>query len=134
MKRRFLILVLPVIASAAAAQPSHAPAASDSPLGGVRFDGAWAFSSTTSSGNCPSLAPTDVIVQGGHVVAVNGGAAEPWGYVESDGTIVVRLTVNGHIARANGALRGDSGTGAWSSSTDLCGGNWRAQRNARAGR
>ena len=114
-------------ALAASAAPAQEPG-----LGGGRHDGVWAFSSTTTSGSCPSIAPADVTIQGGHVVSANGGGAEPWGYVESDGTFVARFTTGGHVSRANGSLRGDAGSGAWSSSTDLCGGAWRAQRNGRA--
>jgi hypothetical protein len=115
------------VAGAALAQGASA-------IGSGAFDGVWTFSSTTTAGDCPSLAPGSVTVKGGLVIAANGGSAEPWGYVEGDGTIVARFTIAGHISRANGALRGESGSGAWSSSTDFCGGAWRAQRNVRAAR
>ena len=62
-----------------------------------------------------------------------GGTAH-WGYVDTDGTIMTRFTAQGHVARAHGQLRGNSGQGAWSSSTDMCGGTWRAQRGGAAAR
>ncbi|HMK90390.1 MAG TPA: hypothetical protein VK446_12260 [Methylocystis sp.] len=117
-------------AGAAQAQPGPPPQG----LADGRFDGVWEFQSTTAVGACPGIAPGDVTIRGGHVVAANGGGAEPWGYVESDGTIVAKFAVGGHVSRANGSLRGESGSGAWSSSTDFCGGNWRAQRRSRAAR
>jgi len=119
---------------AACALVAGAVLAQESTLGGSRYDGVWSFSSTTTSGSCPSLAPADVTIEDGHVVAANGGGAEPWGYVESDGVFVARFTRGDHVSRANGSLKGDAGSGAWSSSSDLCGGVWRAQRNARARR
>jgi hypothetical protein len=126
-KKLVFAFCLSLAADAALAQGASA-------IGSAAFDGVWTFSSTTSAGNCPSLTPGSVTVKGGYVVAANGGAAAPWGYVEGDGTLVARFTVAGHISRATGALRGDAGQGAWSSSTDFCGGAWRAQRSARAGR
>lgn len=119
---------------AACALIAGAAPAQDTGLGGGRYDGVWEFSSTTTSGSCPSIAPGDVTIQDSRVVSANGGGAEPWGYVESDGTFVARFTTGEHVSRANGSLRGDSGSGAWSSSTDFCGGTWRAQRNGRARR
>jgi len=93
------------------------------------FDGAWTFESGVSSGSCPTLTPQSVRIAGGRVVAVNGGAAQPWGYVTSDGTLSVRLTfADGHITRASGTLRRAEGGGSWSSSTAFCGGVWRASR------
>ena len=97
--------------------------------GAASYDGAWIFEATTASGDCPSLAPSSVTIQGGRVVSANNGAMTPWGYVEGDGTFVARFTdQNGRISRASGTLRGASGSGAWSSSTNLCGGAWRASR------
>jgi hypothetical protein len=101
---------------------------------GGRFDGAWTFEATTTVGSCPALLPNVVDIKGdllADTVAVRPAAnarATQWGYVESDGTIVARFTAQGHVARAHGQLRGNAGSGAWSSSTDMCGGVWKARR------
>lgn len=124
-----LVLAISYILAAGPAFAQEAPA-----MGSGNFDGVWTFSSTTTAGDCPSLTPANVTVKGGYVVAANDGAAEPWGYVEDDGTFAARFAIGGHLSRATGALRGDFGAGAWSSSTDFCGGAWRAQRVARADR
>jgi len=96
------------------------------------FDGSWTIEQTTTVGNCPQLIPGGVVIQGDQIVeAAGGAAAAPWGYVESNGTIVARFTLpDGRVVRANGQLRAGSGTGAWSSSSDYCGGSWRAQRES----
>ena len=61
--------------------------------------------------------------------ALAAGRMAHWGYVEGDGAIMTRFTSQGgHVARAHGNLRGNAGQGAWSSSTDKCGGTWRAHR------
>jgi hypothetical protein len=130
------LLVVAALGGAAASEAAPRSVAESSSEGGVAAgvaDGVWLFESTTTAGDCPSLALRGVTIENGRVVAVNGGAASPWGYVESDGTFVARFAdPNGHVARAVGSLHGESGKGAWSSSTDLCGGAWRASRRGAA--
>jgi hypothetical protein len=119
-----VVFVLVALAAGGAAQAQQHGSAHGA-------DGVWTFEASTSSGSCPGIEPRDVTIESGHVVAANGGASQPWGYVEGDGTFVARFTDAGgaHISRVVGSLHGDSGKGAWSSSTDLCGGNWRASRS-----
>ncbi len=137
MNARLLLLAagLTVAAGATHAQTSRRPAPptkpadNNAPALGGGYDGSWAFESTTTSGNCPTLTPINVVVQAGRVVSANNGTSTPWGYVEPDGTFVARFTdANGHVSRASGRLNGASGTGAWSSGSDFCGGAWRARR------
>jgi hypothetical protein len=109
-----------------------------------RYDGAWIFEARASVGSCPGLLPDSIEIRGDLLVGTQAGAAAlasgrmaHWGYVESDGAIMTRFTSQGgHVARAHGHLRGNSGSGAWSSPTDKCGGTWRAQRGGaqRAGK
>ncbi|ATQ69465.1 MULTISPECIES: hypothetical protein [Methylosinus] len=109
-----------------------------------RYDGAWVFEARVTVGSCPGLLPGSIEIRGDLLVGTQAAAAAfaagrmaHWGYVESDGAIMTRFTSqDGHVARAHGQLRGNSGSGAWSSSTDKCGGTWRAQRGGaqRAGR
>jgi len=124
-------LVLSVASPSLARRSSQQGGGDDSSSGG-RNDGVWTFQSTTTAGNCPALTPRDVTIQGGHVVSANGGASQPWGYVEGNGTFVARFTdPNGHVSRAVGKLSGSSGKGAWSSGSDYCGGRWTASRSGR---
>jgi hypothetical protein len=130
MKVRTLLLAAAMAAAVAAeaqpAKPSDEPSAL-----GTGYDGAWSFESTTTAGNCPTLVPVNVVVQGGRVISANSGASTPWGYVEGDGTFAAKFTdPNGHVSRATGHLAGTSGAGAWSSGSDYCGGAWRAHRGA----
>ena len=129
MKVRTLLLAAAMgAASAVDAQPAK-PSDEPSALGSG-YDGAWSFESTTTAGNCPTLVPVNVVVQGGRVISANSGASSPWGYVESDGTFAAKFTdPNGPVSRATGHLAGTSGAGAWSSGSDYCGGAWRAHRD-----
>ncbi len=127
MKVRTLLLAAAMAAGAAQAQPART-GVEPSALG-AGYDGAWSFESTTTAGNCPTLVPVNVVVQGGRVTSANSGASSPWGYVQGDGTFAAKFTdPNGHVSRATGHLAGTSGAGAWSSGSDYCGGAWRARR------
>lgn len=92
-------------------------------------NGRWIIEATTTVGECSTLIPPSVQIIDGKIVASPGPALSSWGYVDDEGTIVARFTGQGErVARFHGTLRGGRGSGAWSSSTDLCGGTWRASR------
>jgi hypothetical protein len=93
-------------------------------------NGAWRVESTTTVGACGALIPTTLEIADNKIAGASGAEVAPWGYVDEAGNIVARFTAKGdggeHIARFHGALKGGKGSGAWSSSTDMCGGTWRA--------
>jgi hypothetical protein len=124
-----VILISTLAAGAAQAERRHtrverAPSSAAAPSG---YDGNWTIEATTTVGACAPILPSAVTIQGNRIVQASGGA--PWGYIEGDGVIVARFSDGGRLARAHGSLRGGSGAGAWSSSTDYCGGTWRAARS-----
>ncbi|BBU63643.1 hypothetical protein MSC49_35780 [Methylosinus sp. C49] len=128
-------LVLASVMAIGAAQAAPRESASAAPEAG-RYDGGWVFEARTTVGSCPGLLPDSIEIRGDLLVGTQAGAAAlaagrmaHWGYVESDGAIMTRFTTQGgRVARAHGHLRGNAGQGAWSSSTDKCGGTWRAHR------
>ncbi|MBM3550421.1 MAG: hypothetical protein FJX45_01395 [Alphaproteobacteria bacterium] len=94
-------------------------------------NGRWSIEAATTVGECQLLIPPSVDIIDNKIAAPSGAA---WGYVDEGGTIVARFTGQGErVARFHGTLRNGKGAGAWSSSTDLCGGTWRATRSAAAG-
>ena len=96
-------------------------------------NGRWNIEATTTVGECRSLIPPSFDIVGNKIAAAPGPAASIWGYVDEEGTIVARFTGDGErVVRFHGTLRGGRGSGPWSSSTDLCGGTWRASRSAAA--
>jgi hypothetical protein len=100
---------------------SAAPAHASGP------DGSWSVEATTSVGTCPALIPSKLDISDGKIASVEGAQVESWGYVDESGNIVARFTGAGeHVARFHGVLKGGKGSGAWSSSTDMCGGTWKA--------
>jgi len=93
-------------------------------------NGRWNIEATTTVGECLSLIPPSFDIIDNKIAATPGPAVSSWGYVDEDGTIVARFTGEGErVARFHGTLRGGKGSGAWSSSTDLCGGTWRASHS-----
>lgn len=97
--------------------------------GGRDANGSWRIDAATTVGNCPSLIPTGLVVADNRIASAAGANVSVWGYVDDSGNIVARFTGEGeHVARFHGALKNNAGSGAWSSSTDMCGGSWRAVR------
>ncbi|HEY8125010.1 MAG TPA: hypothetical protein VIF88_06280 [Methylocystis sp.] len=93
-------------------------------------NGRWQIEATTTVGECPTFIPPSVEITDNKIKASPGSAVSSWGYVDGEGTIVARFTGQGErVARFQGTLRSGRGSGAWSSSTDLCGGTWRASRS-----
>jgi len=93
-----------------------------------QYDGDWQVEARTTVGNCPPEASGTVRIEGGRVVGSSAQDVEVWGYLEDNGDISTRFTAGQKMARANGKLKGMSGSGAWSSNTDYCGGVWKAQK------
>ncbi len=135
---RFLVVALSasLVAGGAMAKPHKhrrpaAPAAVAS--GPADPNGSWTIEATTTVGECPTLIPTDLVVADNRIADASGARVASWGYVDEAGNVVARFTGEGeHVARFHGALKGGRGSGAWSSSTDMCGGTWRAERQKSA--
>lgn len=97
-------------------------------------NGVWRIDATTTVGACQTLIPPTLEIVDKKVMASPGPALSAWGYVDEEGTLVARFTGAGdRVARLHGTLRGDRFSGAWSSSTDLCGGTWSAARSDAGG-
>ncbi len=96
-------------------------------------NGSWLVEAVTTVGECALLIPTALTVADNKIADVTGARVASWGYVDENGNIVARFTGDGErVARFHGALKGARGSGAWSSSTDMCGGVWRAEREKSA--
>lgn len=138
---RFFILLLAVslVASGAQAKQRNKPAkaksdAETSANAAVGdSNGEWTIESSTTVGQCSGLVPSTMRVADNKIAAASDASIASWGYVDDAGTLVARFTSSGErVARFHGTLRGGKGSGAWSSSTDMCGGTWRATRTGAA--
>jgi len=127
---RFWLLTLAASLAVSGAMAKPRREAAESTAASARDpNGVWSIEATTSVGSCPALIPSGLEIADGKIASVSGANVAPWGYVDSDGAIVARFTGEGdRVARFHGTLKGGKGSGAWSSSTDMCGGTWRASR------
>jgi hypothetical protein len=128
--RFWLILVVCAAAAGGAQAKTHkrhkSTAATTAPVAPSSPDGAWTIEATTSVGACPALIPTALTIADNKLERAEGAEVTTWGYVDDSGNIVARFTgEGGRVARFHGLLKGGKGSGAWSSSTDMCGGTWR---------
>ncbi len=130
MRSWIFVLAALLAAGGAEAKPTkhqRQAAAVAVPLAPGDPNGSWAVEATTTVGECPALIPDQITIAENRVADAPDAKIAAWGYVDETGTLVARFTGEGeHVARLHGALKGGKGSGAWSSSTDMCGGAWRA--------
>jgi hypothetical protein len=130
-----LTLVATVAASGALGKHSHGKhvkQAAQAPQTAAYRDpnGTWTVEASTTVGSCPPLIPSSLTLADNKISSGGGANVQVWGYFDEEGNIVARFTGEGeHVARFHGTLKGGKGSGAWSSSTDMCGGNWRAAQD-----
>jgi hypothetical protein len=130
-----LTLAATVAASGALGKHSHGKhvkQAAQAPQAAAYRDpnGSWTVEASTTVGSCPSLIPSSLTLADNKIASGGGANVQVWGYLDEEGNIVARFTGEGeHVARFHGTLKGGKGSGAWSSSTDMCGGNWRAAQD-----
>jgi len=130
-----LTLAATVAASGALGKHSHGKhvkQAAQAPQAAAYRDpnGSWTVEASTTVGSCPSLIPSPLTLADNKIASGGGANVQVWGYLDEEGNIVARFTGEGeHVARFHGTLKGGKGSGAWSSSTDMCGGNWRAAQD-----
>ena len=131
MKRLLVVLAVVMAATGAVAKSRKHVKNADAPATSATQNpnGEWRIESATTVGSCDGLIPTGLSVVDGKIANASGASVTSWGYVDDAGQIVARFTGSGdRVARFHGQLRGSQGSGAWSSSTDMCGGTWRATR------
>jgi hypothetical protein len=125
MNRVVLITLLSLIVVGA----SVAASKSTEPAGLGKANGVWSVQAITSVGACSNLIPDSLVIVDNKITETTGANVSVWGYVDETGAITARFTSSDeHVARFHGRFKGSNGAGAWSSSTDLCGGSWRAVR------
>ncbi len=132
MKRAATALAIFIVATGAAAKSGRHIRSVTGPrtMSAVKTpDGEWRIEATTTVGTCGGLIPASLTIADHKIAGASGVPSTSWGYVDDAGQIVARFTqTGGRVVRLHGELGGASGSGAWSSSTDLCGGVWRAIR------
>ena len=113
----------PVIDQAAAQQQQAALVAPN------KFDGVYSVDVVTRKGACDKYRWT-VAVANGHVSSRYAGAdlLDVVGKIGRSGVVYLTFRGQDEVAHAEGHMTGRSGAGSWSSSSLLCSGVWRAER------
>jgi hypothetical protein len=111
------------------ALPAGAPLAAKSP-----YDGPWAVTIMTESGDCDQAYRYAVVVADGQVTSdarESAGVVAISGKVDGGGNVKVSVSRGEQQANASGKLSPSGGVGTWAgkSSSTTCSGRWEARRN-----
>jgi hypothetical protein len=107
----------------AAAVAGAAPTAS-----AAVFDGPWSVLIVTRRGACDPSLRIGVMIRGGRVSYLGGGAVAVSGGVSKSGRVTVSLSSGGQFAAGSGRLSNGRGGGTWrgQGSKGVCSGTWSA--------
>lgn len=125
MRGGTLLKLLPVVTVLGAVS------ASATPSGTNQFDGKWivrAMSEVRACVNPMFQVPLPLAVQNGEVHDLGIFGATATGKVDARGALTVSISAFSDVVEAKGALKGDRGSGDWTSPTLSCSGQWVAER------
>ena len=114
-----------LIATAFASAVSAAPSAQAG-----SFDGPWSVVVTTTQGSCDMSYRYGVMIRGGNVTYIGGGAVSVSGRVSASGQVNVSVSAGGQSAHGSGRLSNGRGGGKWSGEgpQGACSGTWSASQ------
>jgi hypothetical protein len=94
------------------------------------FDGPWSVLVTTTRGPCDQSYRYGVMIRGGSVSYLGGGAVSVSGRVSSSGQVNVSVSSSGQSAHGSGRLSNGRGGGKWSGQgpQGACSGTWSASQ------
>jgi hypothetical protein len=116
---RAVTLATAVAVSACAAAP---------PARAASFDGPWSVVVVTKNGPCDPSYRYGVMIRGGNVTYMGGGAVSVSGRVSKSGQVSVSVSAAGNSAIGSGRLSGGRGGGTWRGRgpQGACAGVWSA--------
>jgi hypothetical protein len=94
------------------------------------FDGPWSVLVITRSGPCDQSYRYGLMIRGGSVSYLGGGAVSVSGRVTRSGQVSVSVSSGGQSASGSGRLRNGRGSGTWRGygSGGVCAGVWSASQ------
>src|SRR2546430_14047051 len=116
---RAVTLAMAFAVSACAVAPSAVAAS---------FDGPWSVVVVPKSGRCAQSYRYGVMIRGGNVTYMGGGAVSVSGRVSKSGQVSVSVSAAGNSAIGSGRLSGGHGGGTWRGhgASGACSGVWSA--------
>jgi hypothetical protein len=119
------------IRGALAATAFAVAAVSATPLAqAASFDGPWSVLVNTTRGPCDQSYRYGVMIRGGSVSYLGGGAVSVSGRVSSSGQVSVSVSSGGQSAHGSGRLSNGRGGGTWRGQgpQGSCSGTWSASQ------
>lgn len=100
------------------------------PAEAASFDGPWSVVVTTKNGPCDQSYRYGVMIRGGSVSYLGGGAVSVSGRVTPSGHVNVSVSAGGQSANGSGRLSGGRGGGTWRGQgpQGACSGVWSASQ------
>ena len=94
------------------------------------FDGPWSVVVTTTRGPCDQSYRYGVMIRGGSVTYLGGGAVSVSGRVNASGVVNVSVSAGGQSAHGSGKLSNGRGGGKWNGEgpQGACSGIWSASQ------
>jgi hypothetical protein len=124
-------MISQAIRAALAATAFAATAVSAGPSAqAASFDGPWSVVVTTTRGPCDQSYRYGVMIRGGTVTYLGGGAVYVSGRVNASGQVNVNVSAGGQSAYGSGRLSNGRGGGRWSGAgpQGACSGTWSASQ------
>jgi hypothetical protein len=100
------------------------------PASAASFDGPWSVVVQTTRGNCDPATRFGILIRGGAVYYIGGGAVNVSGRVSSSGQVNVSVSSGGQSANGSGRLANGRGSGTWrgQGNAGTCSGVWSASQ------
>jgi hypothetical protein len=101
-----------------------------SPAAAASFDGPWSVHVITRSGPCDQSYRYGLMIRGGTVSYLGGGAVRVSGRVSRSGSVSVSVSSGGQTAIGSGRLSNGRGSGTWRGQgpNGACAGVWSASQ------
>jgi hypothetical protein len=124
------MISLSIRGAAAAAVVAVTAASSPLPAYAASFDGPWSVVVQTTRGSCDPSSRFGILIRGGSVQYMGGGAVNVSGRVSSSGQVSVNVSSAGQSAYGSGRLANGRGSGTWrgQGSQGSCSGVWSASQ------
>ncbi len=96
----------------------------------INHDGFYAVQIVTEKGACDKSYLLTISVSGGRVSSTGASPLEASGQVNPRGIVSLAFRGFNEVAHVVGKLKGNRGSGTWSSPTMACAGTWYASRQS----
>ena len=124
---RFCVAAMAAASCVTAISTAHAQLAT-SAAAAENHDGVYAVDIVTRQGACDRAYHWTIAVSGGRISSGADALMQASGQIDGRGNVSLAFRRDNNVAHVTGRVKGNAGSGAWSSPTMQCGGSWSAAR------